>query len=74
MKIAVPRDHTHAGVHYKAGMRVDLPEADIAWLMRAERTTRTALMAEMEPIPTPEPEQEPEPAPQQEPDIEVEAE
>jgi hypothetical protein len=66
MKIAVPRDHTHAGVHYKAGMRVDLPEADIAWLLSAERTTRGALLTEVAPEPPPEPEPEPQ--------IEVEAE
>ncbi len=47
MKIAVPRAHTHAGVTYQAGMIVDLPETDIAWLMRAERTTREKLLVEL---------------------------
>ncbi|MHB8353371.1 MAG: hypothetical protein ACYDCF_02915 [Burkholderiales bacterium] len=58
MKIAVPRAHTHAGVTYQAGMIVDLPEADIAWLMQAERTTREKLLAEL-PLPVVEIEVEP---------------
>lgn len=58
MKIAVPRAHTHAGVNYQAGMIVDLPEADITWLMRAERTTREKLVAEL-PQPVVEIEAEP---------------
>lgn len=72
MMIAVPRDHTHAGIKYQRGMLVDLPESDIAWLMQAERTTRAALLAEIssEPItapePTPIPEMEAEPEPEAE--------
>ncbi len=68
--IAVPRDHIHAGKHYKRGMLVDLPEADIAWLMRAEGFTRAAMVAEIAPEPVaeaPEPVIEPEPDPEPEP-------
>ena len=73
MIIAVPRDHTHAGVHYRKGMMVDLPEADIAWLIHAEQTTRAGLVAEQAAAKIPEPVAvaEPEPA---EPEPEAETE
>lgn len=57
MKITVPRDHTHAGVFYPAGSPVDLSEAEVAWLMRAERTTREKMVAEVpQPFPVVMPE------------------
>lgn len=72
MIIAVPRDHTHAGVHYRKGMMVDLPEADIAWLIRAERTTRAGLVAEQAAVKIPEPVAVAEPSVEPEPEAETE--
>jgi hypothetical protein len=71
MIIAVPRDHTHAGVYYRKGMMVDLPEAAIAWLIHAEQVTRAALVTEQAAVNIPEPEPVAEPA---EPEPEAETE
>lgn len=45
MMIAVPKQHTHAGVTYPAGSLVDLPEADVQWLIQAHKTSLEALLA-----------------------------
>ena len=47
--VAVPRQHTHAGITYPAGTLVDLPEADVQWLVNAHKTTLEALVATLEP-------------------------
>ncbi len=57
--VAVPRQHTHAGVTYPAGTLVDLPEADVQWLVNAHKTSLEALLAASAPpvVPVaPEPE------------------
>ncbi len=61
MIVTLPRKHTHQGVTYQAGQTIDLPEADIAWLMQAERATRAQLLAQAPVVPViPEPVAEPE--------------
>jgi len=47
--VAVPKQHTHAGVTYPAGTLVDLPEADVRWLVGAHKTSLEALVAKLEP-------------------------
>lgn len=36
MKVTLKKDHTHAGVKYKAGETVDVPLIDALWLKAAD--------------------------------------